>query len=159
MNDFQTRRRGLLALAASLTLGASGAARADFPLQQLSTETGDIAYYAAGPQDGRPVILLSDQDGGFTDLATMLAAKGLRVLVPSLRNQASARDMVAFLDALHTPEAVFAGVGLGARVANAFAALKPTRCVGLVATETMPESPIAFVNAIDARVRNAKWRT
>jgi pimeloyl-ACP methyl ester carboxylesterase len=168
MNDFQTRRRGLLALAASLALGASSAVRAsnpDLPLLQLSTETGDIAYYAAGPEDGRPVILLHDLDGGigsFTEVAAILAAKGIRVLVPSLRDiqpATIAKNMIGFLDVLHTPEAVFAGVGSGAHAANAFVALKPTRCVGLVVAEKMPESLLAFADAVTALVHTAKWRT
>lgn len=176
MHDFQTRRRGFLVLAASLALGASGAVRASAPawtLLRLSTETLDIAYHAAGPEDGRPVVLLHDQDGGvelYADVAAVLAAKGVRVLMPCLRGYRMtrlgneqpgtiAKDMIGFLDALHTPEAVFAGIGLGARVANAFVAVKPTRCVGLLATDKAPDSSHAFANAIHALVLSAKWRT
>jgi pimeloyl-ACP methyl ester carboxylesterase len=164
MHDFTMRRRQFLALAAGFALGPgreASASAADSSLQQLSTDTLAMSYYAAGPEDGRPVVLLHDLGGGIdsvTSIAAMLASRGMRVFVPSLHEQ-GARDMVAFLNALHTPEAVFAGIGHGARLASAFAAFKPTRCVGLVVTEKAPQSALAFADAIAGQVRSAKWRT
>jgi len=46
--------------------------------------------------------------------------------------------MISFIDALHIPEAVFAGIGWGARAACAAAIIRPSRCVGVVAINGYP---------------------
>lgn len=129
-----------------------GAASAMLPLLRVSTDALDIAYYAAGPEEGRPVVLLHDIGYGidsYAQVAQLLAKEGFRVLVPQLRGHGETRfndaatprsgqqaalgkDAIDLIDALHMPEAVFAGFGAGATAACAAAVLKPTRCVGVV---------------------------
>jgi pimeloyl-ACP methyl ester carboxylesterase len=121
-------------------------------LQRVSTDVLDIAYHSAGPEEGRPVVLLHDllySSHSYARVALLLAGRGLRVLVPQVRGHgesafkdpatprsgqqaAFAMDAIDLIDALHIPEAVFAGFGIGATAACAVAVLKPTRCVGLV---------------------------
>ena len=79
----------------------------------------------------------------------MLAAKGFRVIVPSLRGYGSTRflspgaprngqqaalavDVIALMDALKIGSAIVAGCDWGARTANIVAALWPERCTALV---------------------------
>jgi len=155
MNDITMPRRAFLkrgAGLAALALPALRAHAATAPLLRVSTDTLDIAYLAAGPEDGRPVVLAHDFGYGiesFSRAAPLLAAAGLRVLAPQLRGHGGTRfhdpatpragqpaalgkDLIDFIDALHMPEAVFAGFGWGAHAAWAASKLRPTRCVGLV---------------------------
>ncbi|CAN7678644.1 alpha/beta hydrolase [Pseudoduganella sp. LjRoot289] len=124
-------------------------------LQRVATDVLDIAYFSAGPEEGKPVVLLHDLLYGpqsYARVARLLAAQGLRVLVPHLRGHgqtvfrdaatprsgqqaAFGLDAIALIDALHIPEAVFAGFGWGATAACAVAVLKPTRCAGLVSVD------------------------
>lgn len=124
----------------------------ELPLLQLSTDVLNIAYHSAGPEEGRPVVLLHDFAygiGSYAQVARLLADEGFHVLIPQLRGHGATRfndpatprsgqqaalgmDAIALIDALHMPEAVFAGFGAGATAACAAAVLKPTRCVGLV---------------------------
>jgi pimeloyl-ACP methyl ester carboxylesterase len=79
----------------------------------------------------------------------LLAAKGYRVIVPSLRGYGSTRflsagtarngqqaalavDVIALMDALKIDRAIVAGCDWGARTANIVAALWPERCKALV---------------------------
>jgi pimeloyl-ACP methyl ester carboxylesterase len=121
-------------------------------IQQLSTDVLDIGYHAAGPENGRPVVLVHDfgyDIHSFVDVAPRLAAAGYRVLVPHLRGHGSTRfkdaatprsaqqaalgkDLIDFIDAMHFPEAVFAGIGWGAHAAYAATVVRPTRCIGVV---------------------------
>jgi pimeloyl-ACP methyl ester carboxylesterase len=56
-----------------------------------------------------------------------------RAATPRSAQQAAlGRDLIDFIDALHLPEAVFAGFGWGAQAARAASVVRPTRCVGLV---------------------------
>lgn len=148
------RRAFLGAGAALLALGAGlrPAAAASAASGQVKTDLLDIAYLAAGPEDGRPVVLAHDfgyDVHSFSATAALLADAGLRVLVPHLRGHGATRyldpatprsgqqaalgqDLIDFIDALHIPEALFAGFGWGASAARAAAAIRPTRCVGLV---------------------------
>lgn len=131
---------------------AAPAARPEPALLQVQTDVLDIAYFTAGPEDGRPVVLAHDLGydvHSFQGAAGLLARAGLRVLVPHLRGHGGTRyreadtprsgqqaalgmDLIDFIDALHIPEAVFAGFGWGASAARAAAAIRPTRCTGLV---------------------------
>jgi pimeloyl-ACP methyl ester carboxylesterase len=131
---------------------AADAAAASAPLLRVSTDVLDLAYLAAGPESGRPVVLVHDFGYGiesFSRTVPLLAQAGLRVLVPQLRGHgatrfhdaaaprsgqqaALGRDLIDFIDALHIPEAVFAGFGWGAHAAYAASIVRPTRCIGLV---------------------------
>ena len=85
----------------------------------------------------------------YADVAPALAAKGYRVIVPSLRGygttrfisdktprngqpSAMAKDIVNLMDALNIKQAVFAGYDWGARTADIVAALWPERVKSLV---------------------------
>jgi pimeloyl-ACP methyl ester carboxylesterase len=112
----------------------------------------DIAYHEAGPAEGPPVVLLHGfpyDIHSYVDVAPMLAAKGCRVIVPYLRGYGPTRfrddatprsgeqaavgaDLIALLDALAIPRALFAGYDWGGRAACIGAALWPERCSGLV---------------------------
>jgi pimeloyl-ACP methyl ester carboxylesterase len=190
MADRHTSRRGFL-IAASLTLGWPGIARSSsgpsrLPVQQLATDLRNIGYHAGGPEDGRPVVLVHDLGSdidSYAEVAGLLAAAGMRVLMPKLHDHRTTQymnlgaDLIALINALHIPEAVFAGIGLGAQAARAFAVLKPSRCIGLVAVAepklALPPAsavptisldgfsvgPQAFADAVLELVRVGKWRT
>jgi len=81
--------------------------------------------------------------------ATVLASKGYRVIVPSLRGDGATRflsnetfrngqqsalavDVIALMDALKIEKAIIGGFDWGARTANIMAALWPERCKALV---------------------------
>jgi len=122
---------------------------------QVATDLLDIGYYTAGPEEGRPVVLLHDfgyDIDSYAEVASLLAAQGLHVIVPYLRGHGSTRfldsaairsgqpaalgyDAIGVFDALHIPEVVIAGFGWGARAAMAAAALKPTRIRGLMVVD------------------------
>ena len=85
----------------------------------------------------------------FVDVASLLATRGYRVIVPYLRGYGSTRflssdtlrngqpsvlatDIVALMDALKIPKAILAGFDWGARTANIVAALWPERCKAMV---------------------------
>lgn len=123
------------------------------PLRRARTDLLDIGYLTAGDETGRPVILLHGfpyDVRAFDAVTPRLAAQGARVIVPYLRGHGPTRfhdaaaprigeraalgqDVIDLMDALHIPEAVFAGFDAGGRAAGAAAALRPTRCVGLIA--------------------------
>ncbi|RZA35345.1 MAG: alpha/beta hydrolase [Lysobacteraceae bacterium] len=143
------RQTGALALALP-ALRVHGAALA--ATRRVSTDSLEFAYATAGPEDGRPVVLAHDFGYGiesFASVAPLLAAAGVRVLAPQLRGHGATRfieattprsgraaalgqDLIDFIDALHIPEAVFAGFGWGAHAAWAASVVRPTRCVGLL---------------------------
>ena len=122
------------------------------PLRQVEAGLLDVGYAELGPTDGRVVILLHGWPydiHSFADVAPALAAAGYRVIVPHLRGHGSTRflsaatvrngqqaavalDIVALMDALHIPKAVFAGFDWGARTADIIAAAWPERCEALV---------------------------
>jgi pimeloyl-ACP methyl ester carboxylesterase len=111
-----------------------------------------VAYYEAGPLDGPVVVLLHGfpyDIHSYVDVAPLLAAKGCRVIVPYVRGYgptqfrdaatprsgeqaAIGADLIALIDALAIPRAVFAGYDWGGRAACIGAALWPERCTGLV---------------------------
>jgi pimeloyl-ACP methyl ester carboxylesterase len=135
----------------------SGTARATstqrlVPLHHVDAGVLDIAYYEAGPSGGPAVVLLHGfpyDIHSYVDVAPMLAEAGCRVVVPYLRGYGPTRfrdpatprsgeqaaigaDLLALLDALAIPRAVFAGYDWGGRAACVGAALWPERCAGLV---------------------------
>ena len=126
------------------------------PVQQVQTDTLDIGYHEAGPENGRPLILLHGfpyDIHSYAEVVPLLAKQGYRVLVPYLRGHGSTRfldaatprsgqqaaigqDVLDFMDALHIPEAVLAGYDWGGRAACVAAVLKPSRVVGLVSVNS-----------------------
>ncbi|WP_372460178.1 alpha/beta fold hydrolase [Nocardia coffeae] len=123
------------------------------PIKQVNTGVLDIGYAEAGPADGTPVILLHGWPydiHAYADVSAILAAQGMRVIVPYLRGYGStrflskdivrngqqaavARDVIALMDALKIPSAILGGYDWGARTADIVAALWPQRCSALVA--------------------------
>ena len=122
------------------------------PLRHVDAGVLSIAYYEAGPVEGPAVVLLHGfpyDIHSYVDVAPLLAAQGCRVIVPYLRGYGPTRfrdaatprsgeqaaigaDLLALMDALSIPSAVFAGYDWGGRAACAGAALWPERCNGLV---------------------------
>lgn len=112
----------------------------------------NIAYEAAGPEDGSPVILLHGfpyDIHSYDVVAELLAKQNVRCFMPYLRGYgptrfikdetprsgqqaAIAADLLAFMDALSIPKAVLGGYDWGGRAACIVAALWPERVSGLV---------------------------
>jgi pimeloyl-ACP methyl ester carboxylesterase len=166
MSQKLSSRRGFLLAAAASAAGfalpgvsAAMAARNPLPrlpVQQARSDLLEFGYYAIGPEDGRPVILLHDfayDIHSFADVAQLLAAEGYYAIAPYLRGHGTTRfnntatprsgeqaavgsDVIALMDVLHIPEAVIAGFGWGARAACVAAVLKPSRCIGIVAVNS-----------------------
>lgn len=131
--------------------GTNFAAAFDHP-QQINAGDLNVGYVDIGPKNGQPVILLHGWPydiHSYADVAPALAAKGYRVIVPSLRGygttrflsaktprngqpSAMAKDIVNLMDALNIKQAVFAGYDWGARTADIVAALWPERVKSLV---------------------------
>lgn len=157
---------------------SSGTAAALGPIKQVNTDVLDIGYYEAGPEDGRPVVLLHGfpyDIHSYVEVAPILAAQGMRVIVPHLRGHGSTtfldkdtarsgqqaaigQDVLDLITALHIPEAVFAGFGWGGRAACVAAALKPSRCVGLVSVNSYLIQDIARASEpLSAQVEWGLW--
>ncbi|RYG90384.1 alpha/beta hydrolase [Loktanella sp. IMCC34160] len=112
----------------------------------------EVAYLETGPADGPTVILLHGFPYDvhcYDDVAALLAARGVRCIVPWLRGYGPTRflsadtmrsgqqaalgvDLLAFMDALNVPTACLAGYDWGGRAACIVAALWPERVRGLV---------------------------
>jgi pimeloyl-ACP methyl ester carboxylesterase len=150
------------------------------PIQQVITDALDIGYVEAGPENGRAVILLHGAAydiQSFSEVVPLLAAQGMRVVVPYLRGHGSTRlledqapgpdeqsavgqDVIDLMNALHIPEAVLGGYLEGGRAASLAEVLKPTRCVGLVSANYLPQDkPSAFAEVVVSLVQNGRWRT
>ena len=117
------------------------------PLRHVDAGVLNIACYEAGPADGPVVVLLHGfpyDIHSYVDVAPQLAAQGCRVIVPYLRGYGPTRfregstmrsgeqaaigaDLMALMDALSIPRAVFAGYDWGGRAACVGAALWPWR--------------------------------
>jgi len=133
------------------------------PLRHVDAGVLDVAYYEAGPSDGPVVILLHGfpyDIHAYVDVAPLLAAKGCRIIVPYLRGYGATRfrdqatprsgeqaalgaDLLALMDALAIPRAVFAGYDWGGRAGCVVAALWPERCAGLVSCNSYNIQDIA----------------
>lgn len=143
----------------SLALAASAPASKKLVVmdtKQVEAGVLDIGYHEVGPESGRPIILLHGfpyDIHSYIEVAPQLARQGYRVIVPHLRGHGSTRfldaatprsgqqaaigqDVIDLMDALHIPEAVLAGYDWGGRAACVAAALKPSRCVGLVSVNS-----------------------
>jgi pimeloyl-ACP methyl ester carboxylesterase len=147
-----------LATAASAKAPANSPAHKALP-RLKTAQVGDgvlsLSYHSAGPEEGRPVVLLHDfayDIHSFAEVIPLLTAQGLHVIVPYMRGHGTTRfndkatprsgqaealgaDTLQMIDAIHIPEAVVAGFGQGAVAARAFAKLKPMRCKGIVAVD------------------------
>jgi pimeloyl-ACP methyl ester carboxylesterase len=126
------------------------------PLRHIDAGAINIAYYEAGPADGPVAVLLHGfpyDIHSYVDVAPILAEQGCRVVVPYLRGYGPTRfldtatmrsgeqaaigaDLMALMDALKIPRAVFAGYDWGGRAACIGAALWPERCAGLVSVNS-----------------------
>jgi pimeloyl-ACP methyl ester carboxylesterase len=126
------------------------------PLRHVDAGVLNIAYYEAGPANGPVAVLLHGFPYDihcYVDVAPILAAQGCRVIVPYLRGYGPTRfldaaamrsgeqaaigaDLMALMDALSIPRAVFAGYDWGGRAACVGAALWPERCIGLVSVNS-----------------------
>ena len=111
-----------------MVLRASSSQRLE-PLRHVDAGVLNIAYYEAGPADGPVAVLLHGfpyDIHSYVDVAPMLAEQGCRVIVPYLRGYGPTRfldaatmrsgeqaaigaDLMALMDALSIPRAVFAG--------------------------------------------------
>ena len=150
--QFLSTTLGLLAAPLLVPLAAHAGAAPPWQLLRVSTDHLDIEYAIAGPETGRPVLLVHPPGGafaGFAGLAALLANAGLRVIAPSLRGHGSTRphegepaspadaallghDLLDLIDAIHVPEAVLVASGAAADAALAFASLRPNRCKGVL---------------------------
>jgi pimeloyl-ACP methyl ester carboxylesterase len=192
MSDTSPQRRSFL-LSAAAGLGSlalpkmalAAQAPAVMATRQLEAGLLDVGVHETGPENGRPVILLHDLHydiHSYAEVAPLLAAQGLRVIVPYLRGHGSTRfldpatprsgqhaalgqDVIDLMNALHIPEAVLAGYGWGGAAASAAAVLRPTRVIGVLAVndylgQNLPqEAPGAFALAVAELARSGKWRT
>jgi pimeloyl-ACP methyl ester carboxylesterase len=122
------------------------------PVRQIDAGDLDVGYVDAGPADGPAVVLLHGWPydvNSFAVVTPLLAAAGLRVIVPYLRGYGTTRflsestfrngeqaalavDVIALLDALAIERAVLAGFDWGARSAGIVAAMRPERVKALV---------------------------
>jgi pimeloyl-ACP methyl ester carboxylesterase len=122
------------------------------PLRTVRTDVLEVAYFEAGPADGAVTLLLHGfpyDVHSYVDVIPRLVEAGQRVIVPYLRGHGSTRfldpaaprsgqqaaigaDLIALLDALGIPRAIFAGYDWGGRAACVAAALWPERCAGIV---------------------------
>ena len=122
------------------------------PLQYVRTDALEVAYFEAGPGDGEVTLLLHGfpyDIHSYIDVIPLLVETGHRVIVPYLRGHGPTRflgsaiprsgqqaaigaDVIALLDALAIPRAIFAGYDWGGRAACVAAALWPERCSGIV---------------------------
>ena len=120
---------------------------------RLSTDVLEISYDVAGPQDGRPVLLLHgwpDSPRAWRALAPRLNAQGWRTVAPYLRGFAPTRflspeaprvgqavalaqDAIDLADRLGWNRFAVVGHDWGARIAYALAALFPERVTRIVA--------------------------
>jgi pimeloyl-ACP methyl ester carboxylesterase len=135
----------------------TGGGTPDFgPLRHVRTDLLDVAYVELGPPEGDTVLLYHGwpySHYAYAEVAPELARHGYRVLVPILRGHGPTRflsedtvrsgqqaalgsDVIAFMDALDIPRAIFGGYDWGGRGLNVACALWPERCTGLVSVNS-----------------------
>ena len=120
------------------------------PIHQVDAGVLNIGYAELGPPGGAPVILLHGWPydiHSYREVATQLADRGCRVIVPHLRGHgttlfldqsvprsgqqaALGADVIALMDALEIPKATLAGYDWGGRAACVAAALFPRAVCG-----------------------------
>jgi pimeloyl-ACP methyl ester carboxylesterase len=134
------------------------AARRQAPGQFVQLSHGMVNYQAAGPADGRPVMLVhgfSVPQYVFDHTRDALAAAGFRVTSFDLYGRGWSarpadvtydRDLFAgelneLMDALHLPKADIVGLSMGGATVGHFAALHPerVRSLVLIAPFTLPQ--------------------
>lgn len=152
-------------------------------LRAVAAAQPALSYHAAGPEQGRPIVLAREHGQAlqhYAEIAALLAAQGFHVLLPQLRAaepQQLGQDLINFIDSLHMPEAVFVGSGDAAFAAQATAQVRRSRVVGLVlahdkapaaanagnavATIDLPADATAqqIADAAATLARQGKWRT
>ena len=121
------------------------------PLKHVDAGVLNIAYYEVGPATGPAALLMHGfpyDVHSYVDVAPMLAARGVRAIVPYLRGYGPTRfldaatprsgqqaaigaDLIALMDALKIERAVVGGYDWGGRAACVAAAIHPERCIGL----------------------------
>ncbi len=126
------------------------------PLRSVDTDMLKVAYFDAGPSDGKVVLLLHGfpyDIHSYIDVIPQLIEAGYRVIVPYLRGHGGTRflegttprsgqqaalgsDVIALLNALSISRAIFAGYDWGGRAACVAAALWPERCTGIVSVNS-----------------------
>jgi pimeloyl-ACP methyl ester carboxylesterase len=136
--------------------GASEPSAGLGPIRHIRTDLLEIAYHEAGPADGRPVILCHGwpySPDAFAEVVPDLVRQGFHVYTPYLRGHGPTRfldkdtfrsgqqaalgsDVIALMDELHIPRAIFGGYDWGGRGLNVAAALWPERCSGLVSVNS-----------------------
>lgn len=147
-------------------------------LRKIRTTSLDLAYHELGPADAPAVILLHGfpyDVHSFTEVAPILADRGLRVITPHLRGHGPTRfinpatprsgqqaaigqDLIDLLDGLAIPRAVLAGYDWGGRAACVAAALWPERCAGLVSVNGyLIQDIAAAAKPISATVEHGLW--
>ena len=148
------------------------------PVRHVRTELLDIAYHDIGPRDGKTVLLGHGwpySPLAFAEVAPELARRGHRVIIPYLRGHGPTRflststfrsgqqaalgsDVIALMDALKIPHAIFGGYDWGGRGLNVAAALWPSRCTGLVSVNSYLIQNLAVAQMPDpAAVEAAHW--
>jgi pimeloyl-ACP methyl ester carboxylesterase len=130
----------------------AGTGRSFASLKQIDAGLLNVGYAEDGPAEGPAVILLHGWPYdiySYVDVASLLAAKGYRVIVPYLRGygttsflsgatmrnaqqSAVGLDIIALMDALKIQKATVAGFDWGARTADVIAVLWPERCKAIV---------------------------
>ena len=137
-------------------------------------------YEPAGPARGAPVLCLHGLTRNvrdFEELAPMIAGLGRRVIVASQRGRGRsdwdpaveryapgvyAADMLALLDDLEIPRAVFVGTSMGGLMTLVAAAMAPERLAGAVLNDVGPElNPVGLERIrgyVGAAGAFAAWR-
>jgi len=125
-------------------------------LRYVRTDALEVAYFEAGPSDGEVALLLHGfpyDIHSYVDVIPRLVEAGHRVIAPYLRGHGPTRfldsaaprsgqqaaigtDVIALMDALDIPRAIFAGYDWGGRVVCVAAALWPERCAGIVSVNS-----------------------
>ena len=126
------------------------------PLQYIHTDVLEVAYVEAGPGNGDVAFLLHGfpyDIHAYIDVIPRLVGAGYRVITPYLRGHGPTRflddatprsgqqaaigaDVIALMDALAIPRAIFAGHDWGGRAACVAAALWPERCAGIISVNS-----------------------
>jgi pimeloyl-ACP methyl ester carboxylesterase len=147
---------GAAAVALSGAPAAAATRRSLGQVRHVTTDLLTIAYHEWGPANGEVVLLGHGwpySPYAYAEVAPALAKRGYRVLVPYLRGNgptvfrsadtirsgqqaALGADVIAFMDALGIPDAIFAGYDWGGRGLCVAAALWPERCTGLVSVNS-----------------------
>jgi pimeloyl-ACP methyl ester carboxylesterase len=138
----------------------------------------DVGLLDVGPAAGTPVLLMHGYPydiHSYAEVAALLAARGLRSIVPYLRGHGSTRflsaeaprnaqqsavalDQIALLDALGIERALIVGFDWGARTACVIGALWPQRTIGVVSVGGYIVTQLATsARPLPAHVEHAWW--